>query len=315
MVNHTKMKTLVVLTGPTGVGKTELSLSLAKLLSSPIISADSRQIYKGLPIGTAAPTQSQLDDVQHFFVGTLELDQYYSAAQFETDVMDLLPKLFVEHDFVLMCGGSMMYIDAVTKGLDDIPTITEDVRSEIQKRYNEEGLDSLVGELRVVDPKFYAIADLKNYKRIVHALEVFYMTGIPYSSFRTNTKKERPFNIVKLGLRRKRENLFNRINMRVDQMMNDGLLEEAKSVHHLSHLNSLNTVGYKEMFKYLDGEWELEMAIERMKKNTRVYAKKQMNWFGHDEDFHWFDIDDMKNEDLLCEVSDILGINNEGVRY
>lgn len=302
------MKTLVVLAGPTGVGKTELSLSLAKLLSSPVVSSDSRQIYKGLPIGTAAPIQSQLDEVKHYFIGSLELDQYYSAAQYETDVMNLLSELFQERDYVLMCGGSMMYIDAVTNGLDDIPTILPEIRSEMYRRYEEEGLDRLVEELRIVDPIFYGIVDLKNYKRIIHALEVFYMTGKPYSSFRTNSKKERPFNIIKLGLRRKRENLFYRINKRVDQMMEDGLLEEARSVYHLRHLNSLNTVGYKEMFKYIAGEWNLEMAVERMKKNTRVYAKKQMNWFSHDASFHWIDVDDKNPQEILLEITGYLEI-------
>ena len=300
------MKTLVVLLGPTAVGKTELSLSLAKLLSSPIISADSRQIYKTLSIGTAAPTEEQLREVKHYFVHQLELDEYYSAAQFESDVLSLLKEHFETHDYALMSGGSMMYIDAVCKGIDDIPTIGDDVREMLRERLAQEGLEALKAELRIIDPEYYTIADLKNPKRIVHALEIYYQSGIPFSRLRTNTQKERPFRIVKIGLTRSRELLFQRINQRVDEMMQQGLMDEVRSVYPLRHLNSLNTVGYKELFKVLDGEWELSMAVERIKKNTRVYAKKQITWFKHDTDIHWLNLDHTSLNEAMSFVKDII---------
>lgn len=294
-----QQKTLIVLVGPTGIGKTELSLSMAKLLSSPIVSADSRQIYKTISIGTAAPTKEQLSQAQHYFVGQLELDEYYSAAQYETDVLNLLDELFDTHDTVLMTGGSMMYIDAVTKGIDDIPSVDDETRSLLKQRFETEGLEPLLEELRLLDPDYYAIVDKKNHKRVVHALEICYMTGKTFTSFRKSESKERPFRIVKIGLRMERERLFDRINKRVDKMIEDGLVEEARSVSHLRHLNSLNTVGYKEMFKYIDGEWDLHTATERLKKNTRVYAKKQMTWFKKDESIHWFDAETVSAEDIL----------------
>lgn len=294
-----QQKTLIVLVGPTGIGKTELSLSMAKLLSSPIVSADSRQIYKTISIGTAAPTEEQLSQAQHYFVGQLELDEYYSAAQYETDVLNLLDELFETHDTVLMTGGSMMYIDAVTKGIDDIPSVDDETRSLLKQRFETEGLEPLLEELRLLDPDYYAIVDKKNHKRVVHALEICYMTGKTFTSFRKSESKERPFRIVKIGLRMERERLFDRINKRVDKMIEDGLVEEARSVSHLRHLNSLNTVGYKEMFKYIDGEWDLYTATERLKKNTRVYAKKQMTWFKKDESIHWFDAETVSAEDIL----------------
>lgn len=300
--------TLVVLVGPTGVGKTELSLSLAKLLSSPIVSADSRQLYRGIEIGTAAPTKEQLKTVEHFFVGTLNLEDYYSAAQYEADVMDLLGKEFKSHSHILLEGGSMMYVDAVTKGIDDIPTVDEDTRKYMKERLENDGLDVLLKELRMLDPEYYAIADIKNTKRIVHALEICYMTGKTYTSFRTGNKKERPFNIMKFGLTRERANLFARINARVENMMDAGLLEEARRVYPLRHLNSLNTVGYKELFAYFDGKMTLEEAVERIKKNTRVYAKKQMTWFKHDTDIHWLDADKTDTGGMLEEIKQALGL-------
>lgn len=299
-------KTLVVLLGPTGIGKTELSLSLAKLLSSPIVSADSRQIYNTIKIGTAAPTEAELSQVKHYFVGSLNLEDYYSAAQYESDVMELLESLFTTHDTILMTGGSMMYIDAVTKGIDDIPTVDDETREILKQRLESDGLDTLLNELKLLDPEYYNIVDKKNHKRIVHALEICYMTGRTFTSFRTNTKKKRPFRILKIGLRMDREKLFDRINRRVDKMVEDGLVEEAKGVYHLRHLNSLNTVGYKEIFKYIDGEWDLQTAKERLKKNTRVYAKKQMTWFKHDEEIHWFDKDKKETEEILKSVTALL---------
>ena len=288
--------------GPTGVGKTELSLVLAERLGSPIINADSRQIYKDIEIGTASPTAEDLARVEHFFVHTLALDEYYSAAEYEKEVMQLLPRLFETHDTVLLSGGSMMYVDAVTKGIDDIPTVDEETRSVLHERLEKEGLEPLLAELKLLDPQYYEIVDKRNHKRVVHALEICYMTGKPFTSFRTNSMKERPFRIVKFGLRRERENLFARINARVDKMMEDGLLEEAQRVYPLRELNSLNTVGYKEMFKVIAGEWELPMAVERMKKNTRVYAKKQMTWYQHDADIHWLDADKMNIQEMLKTI-------------
>ena len=283
-------KKLIVVLGPTGVGKTEYALTLAEKHGCPIINADSRQIYKDICIGTAAPTAAQTSRVKHYFVQTLGLEQYYSAAQYEKEVIDLLTELFRTHDVVVMSGGSMMYIDAVTKGIDEIPTIEDDVRKSLQERYALEGIDSLLAELRLLDSQYYSEVDLKNHKRIIHALEVCYQTGKPYSSFRTSTVKQRFFEIEKIGLRRTREDLFSRINARVDQMMADGLLEEARRVYSLRNLNSLNTVGYKELFRVISGEWELLMAVERIKKNTRVYAKKQMLWFSKDSDIRWIDL-------------------------
>lgn len=297
-----KNKTLVVLLGPTGVGKTELSLQLAEKLECSILNADSRQIYKEIEIGTAAPTQAELARVKHYFVHTLDLDDYYNAAEYEKDVLNILCDEFKTKDVALLSGGSMMYIDAVTKGIDDIPTVDDETRNLMKERLDKEGLDVLLEELRLLDPEHYAIVDKKNHKRVVHALEICYMTGKTYTSFRSNTKKERPFRIVKFGLMRERERLFDRINCRVDQMMSDGFMDEAKRVYPLKHLNSLNTVGYKELFNVLDGAWELPMAVERIKKNTRVYAKKQITWYKHDCDIHWLDADNMSVEEMLKTI-------------
>lgn len=286
------MKTLFVLLGPTAVGKTELALQLAERIGSPILNADSRQIYRGLTIGTAAPTPEQLARVHHEFVGILDVTEYYSAARYEADVLRLTDQLFQTHDTLLLSGGSMMYIDAVCHGIDDIPTITPETREHLRQRLQTEGLDTLKAELRLLDPEYYAQADMKNTKRIVHALEVCYQTGRTFTSFRTATHKERPFRIVKLGLRRERADLFDRINHRVDQMIADGLLDEARRMLPYRHENALNTVGYKEMFQVLDGTWDLPFATERLKKNTRVYAKKQMTWFSKDTDIQWFHPDD-----------------------
>ena len=280
-------KTLIVLVGPTGVGKTEVALHMAERIGTPIINADSRQMYADLKIGTAAPTPEQLSRVKHYFVGTLGITDYYSAARFETDVLRLADELFRTHDTLLMSGGSMMYVDAVCKGIDDIPTITDETRTTLRMRWQTEGIERLKAELRLLDPDYYAIVDLKNAKRIVHALEVCYQSGRPYSSFRTATAKPRPFNIVKIGLQRERAELFDRINSRVDRMLADGLLDETRRMLPYRQENALNTVGYKEMFQVLDGTWTLPFATERMKKNTRVYAKKQMTWFRRDPDIHW----------------------------
>ena len=301
-----KKPTLIVLIGPTGVGKTELSLSIAERYHTDIVSADSRQLYADLKIGTAAPTPDQLARVNHHFVGTLKLTDYYSAAQYEAEVMKKLEELFKEHKVVLLTGGSMMYVDAVCKGIDDIPTVDKETRETMMKRYEEVGLEQLCGELKVLDPEYYAQVDLKNPKRVIHALEICYMTGKTYTSFRTQSKKERPFDIIKVGLRREREELYDRINRRVDMMMEDGLLEEARSVYAYKDLNSLNTVGYKEMFKYLDGEWDLPFAIEKIKQNSRIYSRKQMTWFKRDEDITWFHPD--QKEDILAFIDSRLNL-------
>lgn len=286
------MKTLVVLLGPTGVGKTALSLALAERLGSPILSADSRQLYSEIPIGTAAPTKEEQQRVKHYFIGTHQLTDYYSAAQYEMDVMNLTEELFKTHETLLLTGGSMMYIDAVCKGIDDIPTVDDITRRTLLNRYETEGLEPLVSELRLLDPEYYNIVDLKNPKRVIHALEICYMTGRTYTSFRTQTTKVRPFRIIKIGLQRDREDLYERINCRVDQMVKDGLVAEARRVYPYRHLNSLNTVGYKELFAHFDGVCTLEFAIEKIKQNSRIYSRKQTTWYRRDKDIHWFHPDD-----------------------
>lgn len=288
------MNTLIVLLGPTGVGKTELSLRVASHVGSPIISADSRQLYKELVIGSAAPTAEQLARIKHYFVGTLSLTDYYNASQFEEEVLICLENLFQSTSNVVMTGGSMMYIDAVCNGIDELPTVSQEIRTNLMKRFEVEGLDPIREDLKRLDPQHYNEVDLNNYKRVIHALEICLMTGRPYSELRTNTKKTRPFRIIKIGLTRDREELCDRINARVDQMMRDGLLEEARHVYPYKHLNSLNTVGYKEMFNYLDGEWPLDFAIEKIKRNSRVYARKQMTWFKRDKEINWFHPDNIE---------------------
>ena len=286
--NQADMPTLIVLIGPTGVGKTELSLTIAEKYHTPILSSDSRQLYADLRIGTAAPTPDQLARVPHFFVGTLNLTVYYSAAQYEAEVLKKLDELFTTHPVVLMTGGSMMYVDAVCKGIDDIPTVDKETRELMMYRYETEGLERLCAELKLLDPEYYQQVDLKNPKRVIHALEICYMTGRTYTSFRTRTTKKRPFHILKIGLKRDREELYERINRRVDFMMEEGLLEEARQVYPYRHLNSLNTVGYKELFSYFDGTWDLPFAIEKIKQNSRIYSRKQMTWFKRDTDITWF---------------------------
>lgn len=282
------MSVLVVLLGPTAVGKTELSLAVAERLGSPVINCDSRQIYRGMAVGTAPPTAAQLRRVPHYFVGTCDLADNYSAARYEEEALRLMDSLWPTHSSLLLSGGSMMYIDAVCQGIDDIPTVDPSVRETLHRRFREEGLDPLLAELRLLDPDYYRTVDLRNHQRVIHALEVSYTAGCPYSSFHTHTTKLRPFSILKIGLQRNRQELFQRINTRVDQMMADGLLDEARRLYPHRHLNALNTVGYKELFAYLDGQWPLDVAVERIKKNTRVYAKKQMTWFQRDASIHWF---------------------------
>ena len=282
------MLTLYVLLGPTAVGKTELALQIAEMLGCPILNCDSRQIYRGMEIGTAAPTAEQQRRVRHYFVGTHDIGSYYSAAQYEQDVLALVAELNDTHHSLLLTGGSMMYLDAVCNGIDDIPSVDEEVRETLRQRLADGDIDAMRNELRLLDPDYYQAADTRNPKRIVHALEVCYTSGRPYSSFLKGERKRRPFRTVKIGLRRERQELFERTNRRVDTMMADGMLDEARRLYPLRGENALNTVGYKELFRHLDGEWELSFAIEKIKKNTRDYAKKQMTWFAHDESIRWF---------------------------
>lgn len=295
------MASLIVITGPTAVGKTELCIDIAKYYGVPIINADSRQIYRELKIGTATPTEEQLKSVKHYFVGSISIDNYYNASMYEQDVLTLLDKQFKHSPIQLLTGGSMMYIDAVCNGIDDIPTIREDIREEMKKRYANEGLEALCEDLKRLDPEHYEIVDKKNYRRVIHALEICYQTGRTYTSFRRQEKKQRPFKIIKIGLNRERGELYHRINLRVDQMMTDGLLDEVQSLQSKRTNNALNTVGYKEMFTYLDGTWSLEEAVERIKGNTRRYARKQLTWFKRDEEMRWFH--PQQKEDILKYIS------------
>ena len=280
-------KTLIVITGPTGVGKTAAAIGLAKHLHCDIINADSRQIYRGIPICTAAPTAEEQAAARHHFVEFKDLDESYNAAQFETDVLQLLPSLWQQGDYVVMCGGSMLYVDAVCRGIDQLPDVTPEVRNAVKQKLQQEGLESLVEELELLDPQYAATIDRKNTSRVCHGVEICRQAGVPYSTLRTGKAKQRDFRIIKLALNIERELLFSRINKRVDRMIEMGLEQEARSVYHLRHLNSLNTVGMKEMFAIFDGTMDRHTAIERMKKNTRVYAKKQVTWYRRDPSIIW----------------------------
>ena len=288
------MKTLVVVLGPTGVGKTELCLTLAEHLNTPIINADSRQIFKELPIGTAAPTPEQQQRVFHYFVGNHHIQDYYSAAMYEEDVMNLLPILFKNNDAALLTGGSMMYIDAVCNGIDDIPTLRDEIRTWMKQRLENEGLPTLVEELKKLDPEHWAIVDKQNPRRVVHALEICHQTGKTYTSFRSAKKKERPFKIIKIGLNRDREELYERINQRVLLMQEEGLEAEARNVYHHKGLTSLRTVGYKELFAFFDGEITHEEAIRQIQSHSREYMRKQLTWFKRDQEIKWFHPDNIK---------------------
>ena len=288
-------KKLIVIVGPTGVGKTELCLQIAEHLTIPIVNADSRQIFSEIPIGTAAPTPEQQQRVKHYFVGNHHLEDYYSASLFEEDVMQLLTdNLFNTSDVALMSGGSMMYIDAVCNGIDDIPTIDDNTREWMKQRLETEGLPRLVEELKLLDPEHWKIVDRNNPRRVVHALEICHMTGKTYTSFRQNAKKQRPFDIIKIGLNRDREELYNRINARVLQMFDEGLVDEALAVYDKRGLNSLNTVGYKETFEYLDGLITIDQCIFNIQSNSRRYCRKQQTWFKRDKNIMWFHPDNIK---------------------
>ena len=287
-----KEKTLIVVTGPTGVGKTEATLRLAEHFGVPVINADSRQIFAEIPIGTAAPTAAQQARVRHYFVGNHHLEDYYSASLFEEDVLKLINES--SSKVSLLSGGSMMYIDAVCKGIDDIPTIRPEVRQEMMQLLEKEGLAKMCELLHEWDPEHWAVVDRNNPRRVIHALEICKQTGRTYTSFRSNTIKERPFNIIKIGLNRDRETLYQRINQRVLQMIDDGMIEEAQRVYPKRTLNSLNTVGYKELFEYLDGLTTLDEAIFKIQSNTRRYARKQLTWYKRDQEMTWFSPDNIE---------------------
>lgn len=289
------MDTLVIVLGPTGVGKTELCLQLAEHLGTPVINADSRQIFAELPIGTAAPSKEQQRCVKHFFVGNHHIQDYYNASMYEEDVLKLLPQIFHSHSHrALLSGGSMMYIDAVCKGIDDIPTVDEHTRTLMKQRLSDEGLPTLVAELKRLDPEHWEIVDKKNPRRVIHALEICHMTGRTYTSFRTNQIKRRPFNTIKIGLDRDREELYERINNRVLKMMEEGLEDEVRALYPLRGLNALNTVGYKELFAFFDGSINREEAVRQIQSNSRRYMRKQLTWFKHDEQIRWFHPDNIK---------------------
>lgn len=288
--------TLVVLLGPTGVGKTKFSLELASELEAPILSADSRQIYREIPIGTAAPSAHEQAAVAHFFVGSHSIHTPYSASLYETEAMRVLEHLFLEHRYVVLSGGSMMYIDALCSGIDDIPDVRPEVRREVYRRHEFEGLAPLLEELARRDPIYYSRVDRCNYKRVLHGLEVCLSTGQPFSSFHTGAKRHRPFEIIKIGLNRPRGELYDRINERVLEMMRNGLEQEARAVYPYRSLNALNTVGYKELFAYFDGEINLDQAVAKIQRNSRVYARKQLTWWQRDAEIRWFSPQD------LCDI-------------
>jgi len=284
-------KTVFVITGPTAIGKTGLSIEVARHFECPIISADSRQIFREMKIGTAAPDKDQLLTVPHFMVGTKSIFDYYSAFEYEQEALSISEKIFKKHDVIVLSGGSMMYIDAFCHGIDELPTVDPELRQDLKKKYKDEGIESMRHQLKMMDPVFYRQVDLKNPQRVIHALEICLMTGRPYSELRTNTRKQRPFDILKIGLDMDRTLLHQRINQRVDVMMQNGLEEEVRELFPHKHLNSLNTVGYRELFQYFEGDISKEKAIELIKRNSRRYARKQLSWFRRDKEIWWFSPD------------------------
>ncbi|MBO4371774.1 MAG: tRNA (adenosine(37)-N6)-dimethylallyltransferase MiaA [Bacteroidales bacterium] len=301
------MKHLIIITGPTASGKTDLAVKLAQHYATEIISADSRQIFKEMRIGTAVPDDEVLQSVKHYFIQTRSVKEYYNAFMYETEVIDLLDNtLFKKYDNVVMCGGSMMYVDAVCNGIDLIPDPDIEIRNSLWQKFENEGIEPLRQQLLNLDPEYYKICDLNNHKRIIKALEVSIQTGKPYSSYRTGNKKQRNFEIIKIGLNLPREILHQRINQRVDLMMNNGLLHEAETLYPLKSLNSLNTVGYRELFDYMDGKTNLDTAVELIKRNTRRYARKQISWFNGDPEVKWFQPDRVEDIINYCD-SKIIG--------
>ena len=304
-----KDKYLVVIAGPTASGKTATAIKVAKTLGTEIISADSRQFYKELPIGTAAPTKDEQSEVQHHMIHNLNVEDKYDVADYEQDVLNLLNQLFVNHDAVVLTGGSGLFIDAVCKGLDSIPDISEEVRNKVDELYKKGGLIALQNEVERLDSEYYSIVDKCNPRRLQRAVEVCYQTGLTYSSFRKNTVKQRDFKIIKVALLWERSELVTRINKRVDIMVNEGLVEEAKAMYPKRHLNSLNTVGYKEIFEHFDGKVSLDEAIENIKINTRQYAKRQMTWLRKNNDYKWFTIDEL--DEMLNYINTVINGENE----
>ena len=298
-------KTLLLLLGPTGVGKTELSLRVAEHFGCPIVNCDSRQIFRGVPIGTAAPTAEEQARVKHYFIATRELEEDYNAGQFERDAIALLDDLFKSHDVVVMTGGSMLYADAVCHGLDDLPAVPPDIRTQVQRGYEEKGLNWLQTEVQRLDPAYWEEVDRQNPARLMHCVELCLTTGKAYSSLRTNTRRERPFRIIKIGLERPRALLYARIDERVKQMIAEGLVEEARAVYPKRALNSLQTVGYRELFAYFDGEYDLDRAIELIQQNTRHYAKRQLTWFRRDKEIVWLNAEE-DYEKNIASIDDLL---------
>ena len=302
-------KYLVVIAGPTASGKTATAIQVAKALGTEIISADSRQFYKELPIGTAAPTKEEQDEVQHHMIHNLNVEDRYDVADYENDVLALLKKLFINHDSVVLTGGSGLFIDAVCKGLDSIPDISEETRNKVNKLYEEGGLFALQNEVQRLDPEYYNIVDKYNPRRLQRAVEVCYQTGLPYSSFRNNTAKSRDFKIIKVALLWDRNKLISRINLRVEKMVSEGLIDEAKAMYPKRHLNSLNTVGYKEIFEHFDGKASLNEAIEHIKINTRQYAKRQMTWLRKNNDYQWFTVEEIP--EMINYIKSIINSEND----
>lgn len=296
--------TLIVVVGPTGIGKSSISLKLAQHYNTEIISADSRQIYKELSIGTAVPPLDDLQSVKHHLIQVISVSDYYNASMFEVEVLKKLDELYKTKNPLIMTGGSMLYLDAVCKGIDDLPTVDKDIRDRLIEELEHDGIEAIRLQLKHLDPEYYEKVDLKNPKRLLHALEICLMTGNPYSTFRTDTIKKRPFRIIKIGLNMEREKLYDRINQRVLQMVDEGLFEEARSVYHLRTLNSLNTVGYKEIFAHFDGTISREEAIEQIQNNSRKYARKQLTWFRKDQDINWFTPDQL--DEIICFLNSIL---------
>lgn len=302
------MNTLLVILGPTGVGKTELSLRVAEHLGSPILSCDSRQIYREIPIGTAAPTAAEQSRVKHYFVGTRSLEEDYNAGQYERDALALLEDLFQTHETIVMTGGSMLYADAVCKGLDDLPSVPANIRAQVQwdeeRSMKEEWFAWLQGEVQRLDPAYWEEVDQSNPARLMHCVELCLTTGKPYSELRTKTQKVRPFRIIKVGIERPRAELYARIDERVKEMMSAGLLEEARRVYSKRALNSLQTVGYRELFAYMDGDYDIDRAIALIQQNTRHYAKRQMTWFRRDKEIYWLQANEAyeKNEHIIDDL-------------
>lgn len=294
VMTHTTMstKTLIVIVGPTGSGKTALSLSVAQHYACPIISTDSRQFYRGIPIGTAQPTAEEQAAVEHHFIASHALEDDFNCGAYEVAALKRLEELFLKHDVVVAVGGSGLYIKALTDGMDDLPEVSSELRQSLSARLQSEGLEALAEELKALDPAFYEMVDRKNPARVLRALEVCIATGKPYSSLRTGVRRERDFNIIKIGTQMDREVLYERIDRRVDIMIDEGLEQEARAVYDKRHLNSLQTVGYREMFDYFDGTTTRDKAIELIKRNSRRYAKRQMTWFRRDEEIAWFEPSD-----------------------